>query len=141
MKHARFELGKAEITGRNGDIAILAYGFLFKEALKAKELISQKGYTVNIVNLRMPETFDEKTVLDAVKNSSLTVTLEDHFISGGLYSILSEIMLNHKITADVMPFATGKKCFKPLALTEIVQYEGFSGEKIADKVLSYIKES
>jgi len=62
------------------------------------------------------------------------VTLEDHFLTGGLFSIVAEIFLENKIVCDALPIALNDKWFKPALLNDVLEYEGFTGEKIAEKI-------
>ena len=88
---APFEIGKAEVLSDGNDVAILVYGFLLREAVKAKAILEAKGKSVRLVNIRMPKPIDESAILNAVKECRLVVTLEDHFLTGGLYSIVAEL--------------------------------------------------
>lgn len=139
VEHSKFELGKAEVFGNGTDVAILVYGFLFREAFKAKEILESKGMSVRLINIRTPKPIDEETVLKAVDECKLIVTLEDHFITGGLYTILAEVLLRNKKTANVLPFALMNKWFKPGLLNDVLEYEGFTSEQIANNIFNKIK--
>jgi transketolase len=135
-----FEIGKAEVISEGSDITILVYGILFKQAIEAKNILEKKGYSVGLINLRTLKPIDEEAILKVSKSSKLIVTLEDHFLTGGLFSIIAEMFLKNKIICDVLPFAMENKWFKPALLPDVLEYEGFTGEKIAQYVLSNIKK-
>ena len=137
IEHSDLEIGKAEVFGDGTDIAILVYGFLFGQAFKAKEILESKGYSVRLINIRTPKPVDEEAILKSAAECKLIVTIEDHFITGGLYSILAEVLLRHRKTADVLPFAFMNKWFKPGLLNDVLEFEGFTAEQIASKVISY----
>lgn len=136
-----FEVGRAEVWlssragSRRDDVAILVYGMLFAQAWQAKSLLEAEGFSVRLVNVRMPKPIDEEAVLQAARESNLLVTLEDHFLTGGLFSIVAETLLRHGETADVMPFALDERWFRPAMLNDVLQFEGFTGEQIAGRVL------
>ena len=140
VPHADFQTGKAEIFGNGKDVAILVNGFLFGEAFKAKEILESRGISVRLINIRTPKPFDEDAILKAVDECGLIVTVEDHFITGGLYTILAETLLKHKKTAEVIPFALMNKWFKPGILSEVLEYEGFAAHQLADKIFEKIKK-
>jgi transketolase len=137
-EHGKFEFGKAEIFGEGKDVAILVYGFLFGQTFKAKEILESKGISVRLINIRTPKPIDESTILKAVDECKLIVTIEDHFITGGLYTILAEVLLRNKKTANVLPFAFMNKWFKPGLLNDVLEYEGFTAEQISQKIIKYI---
>lgn len=136
-KHTQeFEIGKAEVVSEGKDVTIIVYGVLFGQAIEAKEILEKKGLSVGLINLRTVKPVDEEAILNAAVNSKLLVTLEDHFITGGLYSITAEIFLRNKIKCDVLPIALKDSWFKPALLKDVLEYEGFTGKKIADRILA-----
>jgi transketolase len=134
-----FEIGKAEAYPSNAepdeadDVTILTYGFLLKEALHAQEILEEEGFSVRVINMRTLSPVDEEMIFDAAERSQLLVTLEDHFLTGGLYTIISELFTRDEMIADVMPIAL-KTWFKPALLNDILEYEGFTAEQIAEKI-------
>ncbi len=137
INHSKeFEIGKAEVINEGKDVTILVYGILFKQAIEAKEILEKEGLSVGLINLRTLKPIDEEVIIKATKNSKLIVTLEDHFITGGLFTIVAEIFLKNKIMCDVLPVALNDKWFKPALLQDVLEYEGFTGGRIAEKILS-----
>ena len=135
-----FKIGEAEIISEGGDVTILTYGTLFKEALTAAEILKSKNKSVGVFNLRSLKPIDQELMESACRKSNLVVTLEDHFITGGLYSILSEFLVIKRINARVLPIAFNNKWFKPALLQDVLEYEGFTGRAIADKILKHEQE-
>jgi transketolase len=136
-QHTKFDLGKAEIVSKGEDVTILTYGLLFEQALIATEILKNEGLSVGLINLRSLKPVDEQAILHATQTSNLTVTLEDHFLTGGLYSIVAEVLLKNEVTARVLPFALTEKWFKPSLLPNVLEHEGFTGKQIAEKILGY----
>ena len=142
IKHTEeFEIGKAEVISEGRDVTILTYGILLKQALEAAEILRLEGKSVGVVNLRTLKPIDKKAVLKACKDSFVVVTLEDHFLTGGLYSILSEILVAEQIFCKVLPIALNENWFKPALLGDVLQYEGFTGEVIAERISHELSKS
>jgi transketolase len=136
IKHnADFEIGKAELVTEGDDVCILTYGFLFKEALITKDILENKGYSVRLINLRTLKPIDENIIIESAKKCKILVTIEDHFITGGLYSVLAEIFLKNQIMTKVIPIGFANKWFKPALINEVLEYEELTGEKITNKIL------
>jgi transketolase len=129
-----FAPGKAETFGTGGDVAILTYGFLLREALVAKERLAEQGIAARVVNLRTLKPIDEAAILDAVSTCRLTVTVEDHFLTGGLYSIVAELLLGRGVTGKVLPIALRERWFTPGRLAGVLAFEGFTGPQIANRI-------
>ncbi len=130
--HIEYIPGKAEVISLGADITLLTYGLLFENCLKAKSLLEEKGFSVGLVNLRSLKPIDEELILNIAKETELIVTVEDHFLTGGLYSIIAEIFLKNKITCNVFPMALRERWFKPALLNDVIAFEEFTPEKIAE---------
>jgi transketolase len=133
-QHAPFEIGKAEVVATGTDVTILVYGMLFEQALIARELLEAQGKSVGLINMRTLKPVDEAALLSVVQSGGLVVTLEDHFQTGGLYSILAEVLLQNQLTANVLPIALKEHWYKPGRLSEVLEYEGFTGQHIARRI-------
>lgn len=139
IEHDRdFRIGKAEQVSDGSDIAILTYGLLFAQAREAKSRLEAEGLSVRLVNMRMLKPVDEEVILSAGRETNLVVTLEDHFLTGGLYTIVAETLLRHGETASVLPFALDERWFRPALLDDVLRYEGFTGEQIAARILENV---
>jgi transketolase len=135
-----FEIGKAEIISKGQDITIITYGFMFEESFLAKRILENNGYSVGLVNLRTLKPIDNKEIVKILQSSGLIVTVEDHFLTGGLYSILSEIITKERIETNLFPIAIQNKWFKPALLNDVLEYEKFSGAHIALNIISTLQK-
>ncbi len=94
---------------------------------------------MRLVNLRTLKPIDETAVLDAVRETKLTVTVEDHFLTGGLHSIVAELVLSRRVTGRVLPLALRERWFTPGLLSGVLEAEGFTGEAIAAKIAAELR--
>lgn len=133
-----FEIGRAETVLFGSDVTLLVYGMLFKEAYLAAQLLAQQGVSVRLLNLRTLVPLDEKAVLEAAVQTKLLVTIEDHFLTGGLFSITSELLIRRQIQAQVLPIALENRWFKPALLHDLLKYEGFTGPQLAHEISDYL---
>jgi transketolase len=135
--HAPFETGRAEIIAKGADVTILTYGLLFEQALIATEILKDEGLSAGLINMRSLKPVDEQAILEVAASSNLVVTLEDHFLTGGLYTIVAEVLLKHQTTANVLPFALKERWFKSALLPAVIAHEGFGGKQVAETILGY----
>jgi transketolase len=129
-----FALGQAEQVTDGEDVTILTYGFLFEQAYEATRLLESQGMSVRLLNLRTLKPVDEAAILQAARETDLLVTIEDHFITGGLYSLVCELLVRHQWLSRVLPLALDQRWFKPALLDEVLSHEGFSGPQIAQTI-------
>jgi len=140
LHNQNFETGKAEIISNGHDVTILTYGFMFEQSFLAKRILEKNGYSVGLINLRALKPIDSKEIIKALKSSDLVVTVEDHFITGGLYSIISEIITKEKIDANLFPIALQNKWFKPALINDLLEYEKFTAAHIALDIISTLQK-
>jgi transketolase len=129
-----FEYGRAELIARGHDVTIMVYGMLLAQAVEARNILEAEGHSVRLLNMRMLKPVDEVAILRAAAETSLLVTLEDHFLTGGLFSIVSETLVRNHVLANVLPISLEDRWFKPALLQDVLEYEGFTGPQIADQI-------
>jgi transketolase len=129
-----FEIGKAEILARGKDLTLLVYGFLLEEALVAKEILEKDGLSIGLINMRSLKPIDEECILQLTETTSKLVMIEDHFSTGGLYSKVCEILARNQKRSPLQSISMGERWFKPGLLSEVLDYEGFTGQKLANRI-------
>ncbi len=87
---APLELGQAEIYEWGPDGALVAYGSLFPACVKAAERLRQEGIELGVINARFAKPLDRHTLLRAVEQLPLVMTVEEGTLEGGFGSILLE---------------------------------------------------
>lgn len=138
--HRPFRLGEAEVLRDGRDVAILTYGTLLTEAVGAADLLSEAGLSTRLVNLRTLAPLDEEIVLAAVAETRLTVTLEDHFGTGGLRTILAELLLARRVMGRVLSVGLESRWFRPALLPDVLATEDLTPAALADRVRSALEE-
>ncbi len=121
-------IGEAEVIAEGRDVTLLTYGFLLEHVLDAKARLEKAGFSVGVVNMRSLKPVDEQAVLKAARQGGMLVTIEDHFLTGGLYSIVAEVALRHGASVKVLPIALEERWFQPGLLADVLAHEGFTGE-------------
>lgn len=132
-----FEPGRAVAvrgaTLRHPNVTILTYGFLTRQCIEAADELRKDDMHVRVVSMRTLKPVDVEAILEAARTSELVVTVEDHFLTGGLASIVAETLMTHRIAAPVLTigFATW---FKPGRLNEVLEHERLSAPAIAGRI-------
>ena len=88
----QFELGKG-ITLRDGsDATIVATGLMVFEALKAADILEEKGIKSRVLNIHTIKPLDDELIIKAAKETGCIVTAEEHNVIGGLGSAVAEAL-------------------------------------------------
>ena len=91
-ENEQFEIGKAKQIGDGKDATIFATGVCVAEALKAKEILEQKGINVRVVDIYTIKPIDKDAIIRCAKETKKIITIEDHSIIGGLGSSVCEVL-------------------------------------------------
>jgi transketolase len=92
----RFELGKWPRLHDGGDITLIACGELVKSALEAAELLAAEGVAARVLNASSLRPMDRDALLRAAAETGAIVTAEDHFVFGGLGSVVSQALAEER---------------------------------------------
>lgn len=98
----RFRLGRAELIGTGLDLAIVTYGGITVEALDAARLLAEQGVkaTVAVVASLAPAPVEDLVAL--LGQVPVAVTLESHYVVGGVGSLVAEIVADHGLGCRVL---------------------------------------
>lgn len=135
--------GEAEIvsqTSERADVTLLVHGTLFRETLECADLLRSQGGRVNLVNVRWLKPFDFASILPLVTRSQLTVTIEDHFKTGGLYSALCTSLVEEGVPARVHSISFDERWFKPGLLGPVLEHERLTAPQLALRIEERLKE-
>ncbi|MGA2033486.1 MAG: 1-deoxy-D-xylulose-5-phosphate synthase [Thermoguttaceae bacterium] len=80
---APLELGTAEVLRRGSDGLILACGTLLGNCLEAASLLAAEGLELGVINARFVKPLDLDTLLPAMADAPLLVTVEEGALMGG----------------------------------------------------------
>ncbi len=70
----------------------------------------------------------------SARPAALLVTLEDHFETGGLFSIVSELLVRRRVSVPVLPIALPASWFTPALLQDVLAEERLQPIQIAARV-------
>lgn len=85
-----FEIGKAITLVEDGEITVFATGTMVYNSLEAVKILSQKGISVRVINVHTIKPIDTQCIENAVRNSKLLVSVEEHSKIGGLGGAIAE---------------------------------------------------
>ncbi len=134
-----FAIGRAETVLKGTNVAILVAGMLFGEAYAAARRLREDGVSTRLINLRTVKPVDEAAIVAAARETELLVTIEDHFLTGGLHSIVAEVLLGYGITCRTLPIAFEERWFPPALLDDVLRVEGLRGDLLAQRICTALQ--
>jgi transketolase len=97
-----WEPGRAQLIGEGSDVALIALGSMAHEAVRAAELLAAEGIecTVAVVACFNPSPLED--LADLVAGCRLAITAEAHYVSGGLGSLVCELVAERGLPCTVL---------------------------------------
>jgi transketolase len=89
---APFRVGEMVTLREGADAAILATGGCVQSALAAHEALRADGIAARVLNVHTLKPLDRAAVERAARETGRLVTVEEHFIAGGLGGAVAEIL-------------------------------------------------
>lgn len=84
-----FKYGKADLLRDGAKLAVVTTGSLAWRAVRAWEMLAEKGIRVKVYNFSCPLATDMKALEDAAKTGTV-ITFEDHHVGSGLGNVVAE---------------------------------------------------
>lgn len=92
---SKFSLGKGNVLRTGKDATIIACGAMVFEALKAADILVEKGFQIGVIDMFTIKPLDIDLVLESARNSKMIVTAENHNVIGGLGSAVAEVLADN----------------------------------------------
>lgn len=87
-----FVLGQARLAREGSDVTIVSTGSLTRAALEAADVLAGEGISAEVLGLPTVWPIDEAAVLASAVKTGRVVTLEEHYVIGGLGTIVQELL-------------------------------------------------
>jgi transketolase len=137
----RFELGRTSMIGSGRDVAIVTYGGIAVEAVRAAELLAEQGVdaTVAVAACLSPPPLDDlAALLDGV---NLAIGLESHYSEGGVGSLLCELVAERGIECRVLRLGFHEMPGPPGSAEFLLQRHGLDAEGVARSAVAALQLS
>ena len=91
FEEAPFEIGKGRLIRDGSDVTIITTGVVTAAVLAAVEMLTAKGINPQVIGMPTIVPLDEEIVLHAAAKTGRIVTVEEHYVTGGLGSLVCEL--------------------------------------------------
>ena len=135
-ENQKFEIGKAIQIGEGTDGTVFATGVTVTEAIKAKEILEEKGIHIRVVDIHTIKPIDKEMIIKSAKETKKLISIEDHNVIGGLGSAIAEV-LTENYPANLLRLGIKDTFGKTGKSKELMEYFGITSQNIIEE---FIKE-
>lgn len=134
----QFRFGKGVVLRPGKDVTLMGTGGVLANTLKAADILAKKGLAAEVVNVPTIKPVDQELISGAALSHGKIVTVEDHGITGGLGSAVSEVLAE-----------LGRGGLKRVAVEDfaesgdadgLYQKYGLSADNIAAKAIELLRD-
>ncbi|HXN37349.1 MAG TPA: transketolase C-terminal domain-containing protein [Solirubrobacteraceae bacterium] len=101
----RFELGRLELIGEGRDVAIVALGSIAAEAVQARALVERQGIEATVAVVASVQPAPTEDLIELLEDRPLAITVEAHYHTGGLGSLVAEVIAEHGLACRLARIA------------------------------------
>lgn len=128
-------IGKGEIIREgNGPVAILSYGHIYSNVMKAVELLAEEGIDATVVNARFAKPLDVDLIRQMAERHPVLVSVEEGTELGGFGSAVNEALVEHSIPGHCLIIGVPDLYIEHGDQASQQDEAGLSPEKIAERI-------
>ena len=129
-----FQWGKGTVLRDGCDAAVIATGLMVQEALKAADILANRGRQVMVIDMAAIKPLDEDLVVAAARKTGFVVTAEEHSVIGGLGGAVAETLSRRCPTHQA--YVGIQDCFGESGKAgDLLKKYGLTAEAIVDACL------
>jgi transketolase len=137
----RFELGRLQVIHEGHDLLFISMGAIASEVAIASELLRGRGITCTLAVVASMNPAPVDDLVNLLKRFHIIFTVEAHYVTGGIGSLISEVIADHGLACRVIRCGIRKR---PNGITGSQLYlqdlHGLSAKALAETVLHSLRE-
>jgi transketolase len=139
----QFKLGQGVTVYDQGtDVGLVSTGYMVKTAKLAAHKLAKQGIKVRVDHHPTLKPFDRDMLYDLAGKVSCLVTLENHCISGGLFSLVAEALAEKGVGIPVGAIGTDPDDFIHTGhVNDLLYRYKMTSDDVVDKALAVLKQT
>lgn len=127
------KIGQAITLKEGNDIAIFATGLMVSSALKAADILTEKGINATVMDVHTIKPIDKDTILKNC-DKKLMVSVEEHNVVGGLGTAIADVLSEQRNTPVLLKLGVLDHFLPVGNYNYLVEQAGLTPEQIADSI-------
>ena len=136
----RFRIGAVPVMREGDSIAIYATGIMTAIAIDTAEILAGQGFESTVLNVATIKPLNTETILAAAGGKELSVTMEEHWVSGGLGSAVAETLSEVRGTPPLLRLGVRDTFGQSGTADELLEHHGLTPAQMAQAILDAIGE-
>lgn len=134
-----YTFNKADVLVEGCDATIISSGIMAYEAKEAAKILAEKGIKAEVIAVSTIKPLDKDTILNSLKKTNHCITIENHFVCGGLYGAIAE-MLCMEYPMHVCPIGVNDEFGQVGTFDDLAKYYKLTCENIVNTVIKELNK-
>lgn len=117
----RFNPWVVDVLREGRDLTIAALGSVVFEAADAAAELEKRGVSAEVLNVSSIRPLDAGGIAESIRKTGKIITVEEHSLHGGLGALVSEIVAEQKLPADLKRLGITKGQFSKAGPREAIR--------------------
>ena len=131
-------LGKCEEIVAGSRVLLFALGSMVATAEEVRQLLLGHGIEATLVNARFAKPFDQEYLMQAMKDHSLIVTMEENVVTGGFGEQVACFLREQGYEGEVLPVAIPDAFVEHGNVNVLKQMLGMDAASVADQIIQQL---
>ena len=132
-----FTLGKGIVIKDGRDVTLIGTGTVLSKAVAAAKLLEESGVSVRLIDIHTIKPLDRDLILSAARETKKIVTVEEHFIAGGLGSAIAELC-SQEYPVRIKMIGIGDHYASNGPYEELLGKYGLQPDQIKESVIKFL---
>ena len=133
-----FEIGRGVVMKEGGDVTIIGTGTVLSKAYYAAEILNKEGVNARLLDIHTLKPLDKDLIIKAARETKKIVTVEEHYLYGGLGSAVAWV-LAREYPAPIKMIGVDDQFAVNGPYEELLGLYGLQAEQIAKTVRTFIE--
>ena len=136
-ENVEFRLGKGIVIKDGRDVTLIGTGTVLSKTVAAARLLEESGISVRLIDIHTIKPLDRELILLAARETGKIVTVEEHFITGGLGSAVAELC-SQEYPVRIKMIGLGDQYASNGPYEELLDKYGLQPDKIKESVIKFL---
>ena len=139
----KFSLGQSDLVA-DGDFATVMFcGPFYSLAMEVRDIFAKNGLSIRVIDVPSIKPIDKTAIMNAVEQTKIIVTIEDHNVYGGLGSAVSDEIAALNIAGrkpgrEIIKIGAQDKFGKSGSPADLLSAYGFDAVSIAQQIVNAV---
>ncbi len=138
-ENTAFHVGETREMRKGGDVVVYATGIMTAMALETADLLARKGVEATVLNVPTLKPLSAAGIVSPARGKRLCVTMEEHWIVGGLGSAVAESLSEAGIMPPLLRIGVDDRFGLSGSADELLEHYELTPKQMASRILAHLK--